>query len=126
MDEVLNGENIIFAEVRLDDTVVGEGNALLVDLSVSTLVDQLTNGLEVRLAVCDVRLDETEHLLSCLCDLDEDTVVDLEETEQLQNFTGFGCDLVDTLGTQLAITHNKEYRRPATHPRIRITKYTLG
>lgn len=99
MDEVLNGENIIFAEVRLDDTVVGEGNALLVDLSVSTLVDQLTNGLEVRLAVCDVRLDETEHLLSCLCDLDEDTVVDLEETEQLQNFTGFGCDLVDTLGT---------------------------
>lgn len=28
--------------------------------------------------------------------LDEDTIVDLEETEELQDFSGFGCDFVDT------------------------------
>ena len=46
--------------------------------------------------VCDVRLDETEHLLSCFCDLNEHAVVDLQETKELKDFTGFGRNLVDT------------------------------
>jgi uncharacterized protein YutE (UPF0331/DUF86 family) len=34
--------------------------------------------------------------LSSLVDLEENTVVDLEETEELKNFAGFRGDLVDT------------------------------
>jgi len=34
-------------------------------------------------------------LLSCLCDLDENAVVNLEETQQLEDFARFGCDLID-------------------------------
>ena len=49
--EILNGEDIVLAESLLDDGVVGEGDALLVDLAVAALVDQLTDGLQVRLAI---------------------------------------------------------------------------
>ncbi len=46
--------------------------------------------------VCDVWLDETEHLLSGPGDLDKYTVVDLEETEELEDLAGLGGNLVDT------------------------------
>ena len=48
--EILNGEDIVLAESLLDDGVVGKGDALLVDLAVSALVDQLTDRLQVGLA----------------------------------------------------------------------------
>jgi len=94
--KVLDGEDIILSKRRLDDAVVGEWDALLVDFAISALVDKFTDGFQVRLAVCDIRLDETEHLLSCLRDLDENTVVNLKKTQQLEDFARFGCDLVDT------------------------------
>jgi hypothetical protein len=112
MDKILNGEDIVLAKSLLNDLVVGEGYALLVDFAVAALVDQLTNSLEVRLAaltsdhvstlaidehvpICDVRLNKTEHLLGSPCHLDKHAVVDLEQTEELQNLAGFGCDFVD-------------------------------
>ena len=48
--------------------------------------------------VCDVGLNETEHLLGRPGDSDKDTVVDLEETEELEDFAGFRGDLADTVG----------------------------
>ena len=113
MHEVFDGEDVVLAECLLDDRVVGEGDALLVDLAVAALVDQLADGLEVWLAtarskfaqsarkrcapVCHVWLDETEHLLGGPGHLDKYTVVDLQEAEQLQDLAGFGCNLVDTV-----------------------------
>ena len=47
--------------------------------------------------VGDVGLDQTEHLLGGLGNTNEDTVVDLQEAEELQNLAGLGCDLVDTI-----------------------------
>lgn len=47
MHKILNAENIVFAEGLLDDGVVGERDALLVDLAVTALVDKFTNGLQV-------------------------------------------------------------------------------
>ncbi len=38
----------------LDDGVVGDGNALLLDVGEAALVHQLAHGLQVRSAVCDV------------------------------------------------------------------------
>lgn len=113
MDKVLDGEDVDLSKRSLNDLVVGKGNALLVDLAVAALVDQLADGLQVGLAVSDVRLDKTKHLLGSLGHLDEDTVVDLEETEKLEDFTGLGCDLVDT------------ERQSAMVPRMGIAR-TLG
>ena len=47
MHEILDGKDIVLAERLLNDGVVGEGDALLVDLAVATLVDEFTNRLKV-------------------------------------------------------------------------------
>lgn len=46
--------------------------------------------------VSHIRLNQTEHLLRCLCHLHEHAVVDLQETEKLKNFAWLRRDLVDT------------------------------
>jgi len=99
VDEVLDADDAELAEVLLDDVVVGDGEALLVDLSVAALVDELTDGLQVGVAVCDEGLDDLQHLAGGLGEPDEDTIVDLEETEELQSLALLGVDLVDTLDT---------------------------
>jgi hypothetical protein len=99
VDQVLHADNAILAEVLLDDGVVGESNALLVDLSVSTLVDELANGLEVGVSVGDPWLDDLEHFKGSLGHANKDTVVDLEKTEELEDLAGLWCDLVDTRWT---------------------------
>ena len=99
VDQILHTDNAVLAEVLLDDGVVGERDALLVDLAVSALVDQLLDGLQVGVTVGDPRLDNLEHLSGGLGDTDEDTVVDLEQAEQLEDLAGLGGDLVDTLDT---------------------------
>ena len=97
VDEILHADDAVLAEVLLNDGVVGEGNALLVDLAVSALVDKLLDGLEVGVTVGNPGLDDLDHLSGSLGDADEDTVVDLEKTEELEDLAGLGGDLVDTL-----------------------------
>ena len=97
VDQVFHADNAVLAEVLLNELVVGKGNALLVDLSVATLVDELTDGLEVGVTVGDEGVDNGQHLLGGLGETDEDTVVDLEQTEELQDLTGLGSDFVDTV-----------------------------
>ena len=100
VDQIFHADNAVLAEVLLNDLVVGKSNALLVDLSVATLVDELTDSLEVGVTVGDEGVDNGQHLLGGLGETDEDTVVDLEQTEELQDLTGLGSDLVDTVLSQ--------------------------
>jgi hypothetical protein len=48
VNEILDAKNVVFAEHALNDTIVGNGNPLLVDFAISTLVDELSDGLQVR------------------------------------------------------------------------------
>jgi len=99
VDQVLHADNAVLAEVGLDDSVVSESNALLVDLSISSLIDKLANRLQVGVSVCDPWLNNLEHFKSGLGHANKDTVVDLEETKELENLAGLWCNLVDTLNT---------------------------
>jgi hypothetical protein len=112
VDEILNTDEAVLAEVLLDGGVVAQGDALLVDLSVSALVDQLANGLKVGGTVSDVRVNQLEHLSSGVGEAEEDTVVNLEKTEQLEDLAGLRSDVVDTLDTdnedQLGLGRNIE------------------
>lgn len=99
VDQILHTEDTVLAKVVLDDGVVGKRLALLLDLSVTTLVDELLDALEVGVTVGDPGLDNLDHLDGGLGDLDEDTVVDLEKTEELEDLAGLGGNLVDTLDT---------------------------
>ena len=97
VDEILHADDAVLAKVGLDDGVVGKSNALLLDLSVSALVDELADGLQVGVTISDPWLDNLEHLESSLCKTDEDTVVDLEQTEELEDLAGLWSNLVDTV-----------------------------
>lgn len=97
VDQVLHTDNAVLSKVVLDKLVVAEGDALLVDLSVSTLVDELTDALKVGVTVGDVRIDNGQHLRGSFGKTDEDTIVDLEKTEELQNLARLGSNLVDTV-----------------------------
>lgn len=99
VDKIFHADNAVLAEVLLNEGVVCERNALLVDLSVTTLVDELTDSLQVGVTVGDEGLDDLEHLNGGLGEADEDTVVDLEKTEELEGLALLGVDLVDTLDT---------------------------
>jgi hypothetical protein len=99
VDQILHADNAVLTEGTLNDGVVGESNALLLDLSISTLVDELTDSLQVGVSVCDPWLNNLEHLKSGLGHANKDTIVDLEKTEELKNLAGLWCDLVDTLDT---------------------------
>lgn len=97
VDQILHADNAVLAKVLLDNGVVGKSDALLVDLTVTTLVDELTDGLEVGVTPSDEGLDDLEHLNGGLGQADEDTVVDLEKTEELEGLALLGVNLVDTL-----------------------------
>ena len=97
VDQILHTDNAVLAKVLLDDLVVGESNTLLVDLTVTALVQKFADGLQVGVTVGNVGVDNGQHLLGSLGQADESTAVDLEQTEELQNLAGLGSDLVDTV-----------------------------
>ena len=97
VDQILHADDTVLAEGTLNDGVVGKSNTLLLDLSVTTLVDELTDSLQVGVSVGDPWLDDLEHLKGSLGHANKDTVVDLEKTEELEDLTGLWCNLVDTV-----------------------------
>jgi len=99
VDQVLDADDVHLAERLLDDRVVGDGDALVVDLSMSTFVHELFDALEVGVSPGDERLDQTKHVQGGLVQLDEHSVVDLSKTKQLQSFLHLGAHLVDTPDT---------------------------
>jgi len=99
VNQVLDADDAVFAKVLLDQGIVRQRDTLLVDLAISTLVDQLADGLQVGVAVGNEGLDNAEHLDGSLGKANEDTIVDLEKTEELESLALLGVDLVDTLDT---------------------------
>lgn len=96
MNQILDTDDTIFSKVVFDDLVVGKRDTLPVDLAVATLVDERADSLEVWIAVGDVWLDDLEHFVGGFCETDEDAIVDLQKTEELEDLAGFWSDFVDT------------------------------
>ena len=96
VDEVLNADNPNASESLLDDGVVRDGDALLVDLAVTALVQELAHRLEVGVTVGDEGVDHAEHVHDGLVHAQEDAVVDLAQAEELQDLADLGGDADDT------------------------------
>jgi len=96
VDQVLDANDGVVVELGLDLLVVCDLHALTVCLEVAALVDECANCLERWVTVCDVWLDEAEHVLHWLVDLDEDSVEDLTQAQKLQNLALLWCNLCDT------------------------------
>ena len=78
------------SDALLDDRIVGDGDALLVELAKSALVNELLDGRSGGVAVGHIRLDEAKHTNSRLVKLDKGGVVDLPQAEKLHNLLGLG------------------------------------
>lgn len=77
MDQVFHANDAKVAKGGLDYLVVRKGYSLAINLGKATLVDQLSDGLEIRIAVGDERLNQTKHLGGRVRQTNKDTVVDL-------------------------------------------------
>lgn len=96
VDQIFNANDTLVAEHLLDHGVVRERDALLVHLTVATLVDELSNALQVRVTEHDVRLNLAKLVESRLVRLQEDAVVDLAEAKELENLLRLRVDVVQT------------------------------
>jgi len=92
----LHADDAVLAQVIRDNLVVGQGDALLVDLGETSLVDELTHCLQRGLSVGDVGLDVGEHGHGGEVHLEEGGVVQLEQSEELQDLSGLGGHTHDT------------------------------
>ena len=77
MDEVFDSVNAVLSEDLLNSAVGCEGDSLLVDLAVSSLKDELSDGFVGSVTIGDVGLNSSEHIDGGFVKLDEDTVMDL-------------------------------------------------
>jgi len=99
MDQILNAVDALLTKGARDDRVVVESESLSVDLAEASLVDKLADGVTSGVTIGDVRLDHADHVDSGTVELDEDTVVELTESEELHDLLGLGWKLVDTSGS---------------------------
>jgi len=96
VDQIFHTDDVVFAKGVADDAVVGQRNALLVHFTVTTFVHHFGDGLDIGGTVSDVWFHASKHDHGGLVDLQEDGVVDLQKTEQLQDLGGLGGHTVDT------------------------------
>ena len=78
------------SESLSDNVVGGDRDALLADLSESTLVDKLLDGGTGWVSVGYVRLDQSEHADGGLVQSNEGSVVELTKAEELHDLLGLG------------------------------------
>jgi len=95
VNEILHADDSELAQSLLDD-FVRKGASSSLQLSVSALVDEFADGLEVGIAPGDVRIGDSQHTQRRLVQLNKSGVVDLTESKQLQNLSDSGVEAVDT------------------------------
>lgn len=133
VDEVLHANDTMLSKLLLDDGIVSDGDALLVDFSIATLVDELADSTERRAAVSNVGIDKLKHLLRRSRKLDKGAIVDLEQAKELHDLAGLGGDLVDTVRLMKACSTSagqdfggSRGRVAATYPLMRTTNASLA
>jgi hypothetical protein len=96
VDEVLNGVDVVLSEGLLDEVVGLKGNSLSVDLAVSSLENEFSDGVLGGVSVGDVGLNSSEHIDGGSVELDEDTIVELSESEESHDSDSLGVEFVNT------------------------------
>jgi len=89
VDDVLDADDSPLSKVLLDLRVIRDGDPLLVDLGISSLVKELPDGLEVWISIGNVWLDKSEHADGCLVESDEYSIVYLPQSQELENLPRF-------------------------------------
>lgn len=96
VDQIFNADDAKLTESFLDYLVLVDDDSLSINLTETSLVDQLSDGFKVGVPEGDERLSNTEHFSGGFVDFDEDSIVDLSESEELHDLPGLGGDVVYT------------------------------
>ena len=96
VDQIFDADDSLGSQRFFDEGVVENGGSSTFSLGKSSLVDQFSDGLEVRISPGNVRFNNLQHVKGSLIDSQEDSIVDLSKSHQLKNFSRFGVDLVNT------------------------------
>jgi len=96
VDQVLDGGDVVFAQLFGDDLVALNGDSLSVDSGISSLVDQFLDGSSGGVSESDVGEDLLEHVLSGFIDTDEGGVMDLSQSEQTEDLGNIRVEFIDT------------------------------
>lgn len=112
MNEIFHRDNTELTENSLDLLVVHKRNTLTIQLGITTLVNEVTDSLKVGVTIGNVGLNKTEHLNGSLVQTNEDSIVDLAETEKSKDLLHLGRNLVNTTNTnhnsKTTLTFNEE------------------
>jgi hypothetical protein len=91
----------VLAEFFLDNFVVGNGNSASVNLTISSLVDEVSDGLSRWVTISNVRFNFSNHVDGGLVEFDESTVVELSQSKELQNLLASWVQLIDTIKIEI-------------------------
>merc|ERR1711962_934070 len=112
VDQILNANDSTGSQHLLDHLVVTDSNALVVHLSESSLVDQLSDGLQVGVSPRYKWLHQAQHVQRAFVEFYKHSVVDLSETKKLKSFLHFRAHLVHTTDSddesQFSLSSNVE------------------
>lgn len=96
VDDILNADDVLGAKGGTNNGVVAEGDSLATDLAETSLVDQFSSRLQVRVSVGNVGLHETEHFDGGGIKADENTIMYLAQSEKLEDLLDLGGHSDDT------------------------------
>ena len=99
VDDVLSTVNTEVTQLLGDHGVVSQWDSRTIDLEVTSLVDQLADRSERWMTEGDIWSNHSQHLRDWAVDLQEDTVVQLLQAEELQDLSWLWRHLVDTAKT---------------------------
>ena len=96
MDQIFHAGDTVFAQSLFDLAVASDTNTLIIDTAITTLVAQHLDSLQVRITPSYIRFNLLEHIEGSLVESDEGTIVNLSQTEQLEDLTALRRDTEDT------------------------------
>jgi len=99
MDEIFNTDDPLVLELLLDETIVGDRDSLSSDLEEPAFVDEMLDSLQVRGSVSHVGFHQLQHLTDGTIQSNKNGIVDLSQTEELQNLSSFRVNAVNTSDT---------------------------
>jgi len=96
VDQIFDADDAELTKGLFNDEIAGDGDSLLVDLTETSLVDQVRDGVSSGISEGDIRFDLLDHVKSSSVNSDEDTVVDLSKSEQLEDLSDLRSQIVNT------------------------------
>ena len=96
MNKILNAIDSALSELSFNNAIISKWKSASVDLTVSSLVNKLGDGSSGWEAVRDEWLDHFDHIPGGFVKLDENTIVQLSQSKEVQDLLWLWCKLIDT------------------------------